>query len=175
MLPISLVLLAHFFYAYVSYQNQYYGESIIGLCLMLPIMVVGLVNWIKHQDENNTVIIKEVGIKELVIVIASQVVMAVGYYFLLKSFNTNNLFVSTISIVTSLIANYLSMRRSAYGFVGFIINDIILIILWSIPFFNGDAGIFTVLLCPMLLLFNDSYGVYDWKRIKNEQSMHVCC
>ena len=119
-------IISTFFYAFVSYSNSYYGEVIIAMCCTLPLMVIGLVNWLKHQDNTNTVIIKEITKKELIIVLISQVVLFYGYYSLLKFFNTNNLLVSTFSVIASVIATYLTARRSEQGFVGFIINDIIL-------------------------------------------------
>lgn len=164
-------IISTFFYAYVSYSNSYYGEVIIAMCCTLPLMIIGLINWLKHQDNTNTVIIKEITKKELLLVLLSQVVMFVGYYYLLKVFNTNNLLVSTFSIVASIIATYLTARRSEYGFVGFIINDIILITLWSIPVISGNCNLIPVLLCPVLLLINDIYGVYNWRRIKNKQKI----
>ena len=163
-------IISTFFYAYVSYNNYYYGETIIAMCLTLPLMVVGLINWLKHQDKKKIVVIKEVSKKEVVILIASQILMSFGYYFLLKIFNTDNLIISTISIAVSLIATYLAARRSEYGFIGFIINDIILIVLWSIPFIGGNINIITILLCPVLLLVNDIYGVYNWKQIRQRQT-----
>ena len=162
-------IISTFFYAYVSYSNSYYGEVIITMLCTLPLMVIGLINWLRHQDDTKTVIIKEITKKELIVVLLSQVVMFLGYYYLLKIFNTNNLLVSTFSIVASIIATYLTARRSEYGFIGFIINDLILIVLWSIPVINGESNLIPVLLCPMLLLINDIYGVYNWKRIKNKQ------
>lgn len=162
-------IISTFFYAFVSYSNSYYGEVIIAMCCTLPLMIVGLVNWLKHQDNTNTVVIKEISRKELIIVLFSQAIMFIGYYYLLKVFNTNNLLVSTFSIVASIIATYLTARRSEYGFVGFIINDIILITLWSIPVIGGNTNLIPVLLCPVLLLINDIYGVYNWKKIKNKQ------
>ena len=163
-------IISTFFYAFVSYSNSYYGEVIIAMCCTLPLMIVGLVNWLKHQDNTNTVVIKEISKKELILVLLSQAVMFIGYYYLLKIFNTNNLLVSTFSIVASIIATYLTARRSEYGFLGFIINDIILITLWSIPVVSGNHNLIPVLLCPVLLLINDIYGVYNWKEIKNKQA-----
>lgn len=162
-------IISTFFYAFVSYTNSYYGEVIIAMCCTLPLMIVGLINWLKHQDSTNTVIIKEITKKELLLVLLSQAIMFTGYYLLLKIFNTNNLLVSTFSIVASIIATYLTARRSEYGFIGFIINDIILITLWGIPVVNGNYNIISVLLCPVLLLINDIYGVHNWKRIRSKQ------
>ena len=133
-------------------------------------MIVGLVNWIRNRDDSNTVIIKAITKKELILVLLSQAILFGAYYLLLKTFNTNNLLISTFSIVVSLIATYLTARRSEKGFIGFIINDLILIVLWSIPIVNGELNIIPVVLCPVLLLINDIYGVYNWKRIKQKQS-----
>ena len=77
--------------------------------------------------------------------------------------------VSTFSVMASIIATYLTARRCEHGFIGFIINDLILIVLWGIPVINGELNIVPVVLCPVLLLINDIYGVYNWKRIKNKQ------
>jgi len=162
-------IISTFFYAYVSYNNTYYGEMVIAMCCTLPLMIIGLVNWLKHQDKENIVIIKEITKKELILVLLVQAIMFFGYYFLLKTFNTNNLLVSTISVVASIIATYLTARRSEYGFIGFIINDIILIILWGIPVIGGNLSIIPILICPVLLLINDIYGVYNWRRIKIKQ------
>lgn len=162
-------IISTFFYAYVSYTNSYYGEIIISMFCTLPLMIVGLINWLKNQDDTNTVIIKEITKKELIIVLLSQAIMFNGYYYLLKYFNTSNLFVSTLSIVASLIATYLTARRSEYGFIGFIINDLILITLWGLPVIKGSLNLIPVLLCPVLLLINDIYGVYNWKKLKEQQ------
>lgn len=164
-------IISTFFYASVSLSNSYYGEVIIAMCCTLPLMIIGLINWLRHQDNTNTVIVKEITKKELTLVLLSQIILFFGYYFLLKVFNTSNLIVSTISIVASVIATYLTARRSEYGFIGFIINDIVLIILWTIPLINGDTSIIPILLCPVLLLINDIYGVYNWKRIKDKQKV----
>lgn len=162
-------IISTFFYAYDSFINVYYGEVIISMCCTLPLMIVGLVNWIKHQDKDNTVIIKDVSKKELIVLLTSQAILFMGYYYMLKAFNTNNLLISTISIVVSVIASYLTARRSEHGFIGFIINDVVLIGLWGLPIIQGNLSIMTVELCPVLLLINDIYGVYNWRRIKSEQ------
>ena len=57
-------IISTFFYAYVSYTNRYYGEVIISMSCTLPLMIVGLINWIKHQDNSNTEIKSALSLKE---------------------------------------------------------------------------------------------------------------
>ena len=75
-------IISTFFYAYVSYQNHYFGEVIIALLCTLPLMIIGLINWLKNQDETNTVIVKEITKKELIIILLSQIILFFGYYYL---------------------------------------------------------------------------------------------
>jgi len=140
------------------------------MCLTLPMMVFGLINWLKHQDKKKTVIVKKVSLKELSILILSQIVLSIAYYFLLKSFNTNNLVLSTANVAIAFIASYLAARRSDYGFVGYIVNDIMLVVLWGALLLAGDISVITVLLCPVLLLITDIYGICNWQKIKKSQA-----
>ena len=160
-----------FFYAIVSFNQCYYGELLITIFLTFPIMIIGIVCWIRNQDkEDNTVIINTLSKKEIVIVLISQIVMFWLYYYILKVFNTSLLIISTCSIVTSMLASYFEARRSELSLVSYICNDIILISLWSTPVIQGDITKIPVLLCPTLLLINDIYGTYNWKRIKKKQA-----
>lgn len=155
-------------YSYISYKNRYYGEIIINIGIVLPLYILGIISWIKHENkETKTVKINQIRFKEWLIALVLLVGVYFGIYYLLKSQNTNLLIVSTLSVVASLFGMYLNVRRSSYSFLLFIINDIILIFLWGIPSFNGDYTLVPLFINPIINLFNDSYGLYNWK--KNEK------
>lgn len=159
------------FYCITSYFQNYYGEMFIALFMTLPLMILGLISWKKHNDRNkNFVIIQKVKKSEMVILLGSQLCFAFGYYLILKALNNNNLIFSTLSIVISFIASYLSVRRDSTCFLVFIINDIILICLWGTPIFLNDFSIIPVFICPCLLMFNDIYGYINWKKTMKEQT-----
>lgn len=159
-----------FFYGIVSYNQGYYGELLITIFLTFPIMVIGIISWLKHQDkEDDVVIISSLSKKEIITVFASQLVLFWGYYYLLKAFNTDLLVISSCSIVTSVLASYFEARRSELSLFCYITNDLIIITLWLIPIINGNTSLISVLTGPILLLVNDIYGSYNWKRLKNIQ------
>lgn len=158
------------FYGIVSYNQGYYGELIITVFLTFPIMVIGIISWLRHQDkEEDTVIINSLFKREIVIVLLSQIVLFWIYYFILKAFNTDLLIISSISIVTSVLASYFEARRSELSLFCYIANDIVIITLWLIPIINGQIEIISVLVGPILLLINDIYGSYNWKKLKKQQ------
>lgn len=159
-----------FFYGIVSYNQGYYGELIITIFLTFPIMLIGIISWLKHQDkEADTVVISSLSKKEITIVLLSQLVLFWIYYFLLKSFNTDLLVISTISVVTSVLASYFEARRSELSLFCYIANDLVIITLWLIPIINGQTELISVLVGPMLLLINDIYGSYNWSKLKKQQ------
>lgn len=125
-------------YSIVSFKNGYYGEVIIYLCIMLPMYIIGIISWRRHQNKDtNSVEVSRITIKEWIIVLFASIVCFIGIYFLLKAFNTNQLFISSLSVIDSLFAVYLGVRRSKYSFYFYVVNDLILILLWGIPVITG--------------------------------------
>ena len=159
-----------FFYGIVSYNQGYYGELIITTFLTFPIMIIGIISWLRHQDkEEDTVIISSLSKKEITIALLSQLVLFWIYYFILKAFNTDLLVISTMSVVTSVLASYFEARRSKLSLFCYIANDLVIITLWLIPIISGQIELISVLVGPILLLINDIYGSYNWRRLKKQQ------
>ena len=70
-------------------------------------------------------------------------------------------------MVTSLFATYLVARRSKYGFLFYMGNDIILIVLWGIPILCGNFALIPMVCEPIINLINDTYGWRSWNKREN--------
>ena len=157
-------------YSIVSFKNGFYGEVIIYIFMMLPMYLIGIVSWIKHKNkETNSVEINNIYKSEWIIVSIVSVIVFIGVYYLLKAFNTNELLVSTLSVLASLFGIFFQIRRSRYAFIFYIINDIILAILWGIPVINGEFSLLPIFLDPVFIFLNDMYGFYNWTRLEKKQ------
>lgn len=157
-------------YSVVSYKNKYYGEVIIYLCIMLPMYIIGIISWLKHQNkETNSVEINIIKTKEWIIVSIASILAFIGVYLLLKAFNTSQLFVSSLSVIDSLFAIYLGIRRSKYSFYFYVVNDLILIALWGIPVVSGGLILLPMVFNPIINLINDMYGIHNWKKLEKIQ------
>lgn len=157
-------------YSIVSFKNRYYGEVIIYLCIMLPMYIIGIISWLKHQNkETNTVEVNSIKAKEWIIVSVASIIAFISIYFLLELFNTNQLFVSSLSVIDSLFAIYLGIRRSKYSFYFYVVNDLILILLWGIPVIGGSLILLPMVFNPTINLINDIYGIYNWKKLEKIQ------
>lgn len=150
-------------YSILSYQNHYYGEIIIYVLVVFPMYVYGVFSWVTHKnEETDTVEPNQISKKEWIILTLASTIGFVALYYVLKYFNTSQLIISSLSMVTSLIATYLITRRSKYSFLFYIGNDIILILLWGIPIVQGEFYLLPILVENIILLMNDSYGLKNW-------------
>lgn len=164
-------LIIVFLYSILSYKNGFYGEIIINLGIMLPMYIWGITEWIKHKNkETQTVEVNSIHPKEWLYVSLIAIVIFFCFYFLLKVFNTNELIISTLSVIDNLFALYLAARRSKYNFVSYMANDIILLILWGIPVINGNMLLLAFLINPLVNLINDIYGFVNWTKLQKKQN-----
>jgi len=158
-------------YSTLSFTQKYYGEMIINIGLMLPIYITSIVVWFKNKNKVDTskVQINKIHGKEYLYLSIVTAVGTIAFYFILQALNTNELIVSTLSLVTSAVAAYLSLRRCSYYAIGYILNDVILIVLWSISLANYGLGYLPTVLCFSLFLINDIYGLIHWKLEEKKQ------
>lgn len=157
-------------YSYISYKSKYYGEVIFYALIMLPMSIVGIISWITHKSKKtDTVEVNEIKPKEWILLAFVSIVAFIGLYNLLKYFNTSELLVSTFSMIASLLAIYLLVRRSKYSFIFYLLNDIILIILWGLPVVAGNFLLIPMIIDPLALLISDTYGSFNWNKIEKEQ------
>ncbi|MGN0818595.1 MAG: nicotinamide riboside transporter PnuC [Candidatus Coproplasma sp.] len=161
-----------FTYAAFAYINRYYGETIIYLALMLPIHIASIISWMKNRNDKSAhreVTINRLSRREYALFAVDAAAVSVGFYFLLYALNTDNLIVSTISLVASMGAAYLMLRRCEYFSLCFIANDIVLLVLWSMKIPELGTSVVPSLISFVLYLLNDSYSFFNWKRIKRRQ------
>ncbi|MGI6510177.1 MAG: nicotinamide riboside transporter PnuC [Erysipelotrichaceae bacterium] len=162
-------------YAYFSFKHKIYSEAIISAFLIFPITVYGLINWIKNQNkETKTININKLSNKELLLAISSQIIMYFGYYYLLKYFKVNMLYISALSICISVLAFYFLSRMTVLAYYTFIIKDIIATMLWIYPLLNGEKTSLLVFFSNILFLINDFYGAYSWNRLAKKQNQVNC-
>ena len=163
-------LLITVLYSVVSFKSRYFGEVLIYLCLMFPMYIIGIVTWINNKNkETNSVEINTIKKKEWLIVSIIFLFILIGIYYLLKLFDTSELIISTISVIASLFAIYLQIRRSRFSFSFYLINDIILIILWGVPVIKGSLILVPMVINPMINFINDLYGFYNWRKMEKIQ------
>lgn len=158
------------FYGFISYKTAYYGEMITYLGMSAPIAVASVVSWAKNpaQKGKNEVKVNRLKVKEYIFLLFLSIAVTAVFYFILKAFNTSVLSLSTLSVFTSFVASYLTMRRSEYYAIGYAANDLVLIALWVIASLK-DTQYIAMVICFIVFFINDMYGFFNWSRMKKAQ------
>ncbi len=168
-----LTVVFSFLYGVTSYKFRYYGEMITYLGMTMPIALMSVVSWIKNPYEKagnkNEVKIDKLSKFKIIMMIILTVIVTQIFYYILKYFDTPNLFFSTVSITTSFLASYLMFFRNSYYAVFYSLNDIVLIILWVMATIK-DFSYLPMVICFFMFFINDIYGFVSWKKREKRQT-----
>lgn len=168
-----LVVVFSVFYGTVSFFTRYYGEMITYLGMTAPVAIASVITWLKNpykSDSHGTeVTVNKISQKEWLLLIPLAAAVTVAFYFILRAFNTANLTVSTLSVLTSFLAVYLCMRRCEFYALAYALNDVVLIVLWALAV-RGSSEYVAMVVCFSVFLANDVYGFVQWSRMKRRQN-----
>lgn len=158
------------FYGIISFFFQYYGETMTYLFMSAPIAVVSIISWAKNPYRDTAEVkVANMTRAKAVFMIISTTAVTVAFYFILKALGNANLIPSTISIATSFAASYLTFCRSPWYALVYALNDVVLIILWTMATFES-VSYFPMIICFAVFLVNDVYAFYNWRRMKRRQN-----
>ena len=169
-----LFIFFEIFYALISLSYAYYGETITYLCMSLPMSVLAVISWLRnpYQGNKKEVTVNRIGKKEVFLMLLADAAVSVVFYFILGWLGTSNLWVSTFSISTSFAAAYLTLRRSPFFAFGYAINDIVLVVLWTLAAVD-DTKYISVAVCFAAFFSNDVYSFINWRRMEKKQKKNV--
>lgn len=174
--PTGLVIMIIFssIYGYISYTFAYYGEMLTYVCMTLPMSAFALYSWLKNPYNKNKseVKVNRITKKDIIFIIPTAIVATFVFYFVLNFFGTANIIPSTFSVTTSFIAVCLTYKRSPYFALAYAVNDIVLIVLWTLATLE-DTSYVSVLVCFIVFLVNDMYSFTNWRRMEKRQSKNL--
>ena len=165
----AMTILFALFYGIISYIFGYYGEMITYLFMSAPAAAVAVISWLRHPFKDEKVVeISSVTKKQVGIVFLLTCAVTLLFYFVLKYLGTASLFVSTLSVATSFFAASLIFKRSPWFALAYAVNDVVLIVLWSLAMLK-DPSYVSVTVCFVVFLVNDSYSFINWRRMERRQ------
>lgn len=164
------MILFSLLYGIISFTFSYYGEMLTYLGMTMPMAVFALVSWLKNPYNGNRseVKINTISRNETAFMLLAALIVTFIFYFILDHFHTANIVPSTISVITSFLAVYLTFRRSPFFALAYAANGIVLILLWGLASLE-DSRYLSVVVCFIAFLINDMYGFASWQKMKKRQ------
>lgn len=162
-------------YGYLSYTYGLYGESMLNLMFYFPLQFVGLYFWRKNQLNKDTkqhedIYVKRLNVKQWVMLAVISVIAILCYTELLNVLKANLTGIDSFTVVLSVIAQILMVKRYAEQWVFWILVNVSAIILWYIALGTSEANNYNILIMWVAFLFNSVYGYIKWlKMVKTQQ------
>lgn len=165
-----LTVVFSIFYGVISFKFRYFGELITYVGMTATIALMSAVTWLKnpYKKGESEVKIAKLTKGKIILMIVLTAVTTFVFYFILRYFNTANLFFSTVSVATSFSASYLMLFRSPYYAVAYAANDVVLIILWVLASVTNIKYV-PMVICFAIFLVNDLFGFISWQKRKKQQ------
>ena len=166
-----LMVIFSIMYGAISFSFAYYGEMITYLGMTMPMAIFALISWLKnpYNGKRSEVKVNQINKIEIIFMWILTVLVTVIFYFILDYFHTANIIPSTLSVMTSFLAVYLTFRRSPFFAIAYAANDIVLIILWMLASVKNMKYI-SVVVCFAAFLVNDVYGFISWRKMEKRQA-----
>ncbi|WP_338453088.1 nicotinamide riboside transporter PnuC [Niallia oryzisoli] len=152
-------------YAYLSYQQGFYGEVALNILYFLPMQLIGLLLWQKHQSDKQN--ISDVAVSMLnkklkfiwgMIIVAATVLLG----FVLQKMGGAQPYVDASTTILQVAAQFFMIKRLVEQWITWIIVDMVSIWMWLTAFLTTGNDV-TVLIMWIAYLFNAIYGYVNWK------------
>jgi len=165
----ALMIAFSIMYGVISFFFRYYGELVTYVGMTLPMSVVSLAAWLRHPYQDTAqVAVAKISKKQVTVMLLLTAGITAAFYFILGALQNANLFFSTVSVTTSFLAAYLTFLRSPYFALAYAMNDVVLVVLWSLAA-AVETSYIPMVVCFCVFLINDAYGFFNWRRMENAQ------
>jgi nicotinamide mononucleotide transporter len=157
-------------YAYVAYQNRYFGDFMLNAFFYFPMQFIGLYYWIKHRNKAKTkddVLVTYIGGKEKLLWLLLCVFGTILYGMFLQGINGRLPMIDSTTTVLSVVATFLMIKRVSEQWLLWIIVDVISIYMWVYRIWQGSGDISMIVMWTAFLI-NALYGYYNWKKLEKE-------
>lgn len=162
-------------YAYIAYEQKYYGEVMLNLLYFLPMQFIGFYLWKNNKVQRTAaekVKIEMMSNNARILWTVVSCAGIFGYGLILKRMGGNLPFVDATSTVLSIIAMVLMAKRYVEQWILWIIVDVVSVIMWFVVLAKGGNDI-SILIMWTAYLVNAIYGQINWMKLHQEQ-MRVC-
>ncbi len=140
-------------YAFIAYEQGYYGDTMLNLGYYLPMNIIGFFLWKNHTKGDTGEVVKVRLSKEKTRILLPVCVVAVGGYALFLDRLGGNLpILDSISTIFSLVGQYLQAIRCTEQWIFWIIVNVVSVIMWVTAFLQGGDGIATLLMWCVYLV-----------------------
>ncbi|MEE4196925.1 MAG: nicotinamide riboside transporter PnuC [Bacteroidales bacterium] len=157
-------------YAFVAYNQKYYGEVMLNMLYFFPMQFVGFYLWSKKRvsPKKDDVKVNYMTQTQRLVWFGVTVIGTIVYGLVLKRLEGNMPFLDAASTVMSVIAMMLMVHTFVEQWILWILVDVVTIIMWIVVLLNGGNDI-AILVMWVAYLINAIYGMSHWIKLAKKK------
>lgn len=160
-------------YAYISYTYALYGEVMLNALFYLPMQFVGIYMWRKHLVGNGVrgedIKVRTLDAKQWINIGIATIVLTLVYALLLDKIGGQQAGLDALTVVLSIIAQVLMVKRFAEQWILWIAVNVLTIILWVTALIQTGGNDWNMVLMWTAFLINSIIAYHNWKKIYKGQ------
>ena len=156
--------------AIIYYKNGQFGAVTMSVIFYEPMLIGGLINWLKHKSKD-TVIMKDLSVKQSIIIYSIIVVCSIVFGLILSKISgEKNAFTDAFSQSLNVSANLLLILRFRQCWNVWIVGGFVDIFLWTRLMLSGGENSLVMLISAFIYFGMNIYGYISWRKIKKNQN-----
>lgn len=151
-------------YAWLSYQNGLYGETMLNALFFVPMNIVGWFAW-HRKMEDKAVSMRKLTLKGflLAVLLCAAGTLLYGYWLsTLKG--QNSAYIDAFTNSASITATIIMILRYREQWLFYFSINALSIVMWSLRLAQGSSNAATMVIMWSAYLINSIYGFYVWNK-----------
>lgn len=152
-------------YAWISYSNRIYGDTMLNLFYYAPMQIIGYKMWIKDLAKGGETQYRKLKFDTVAIISLATVLAIKLYWVILTKFGGQVPLLDATSTILSILAMYLMAKSYREQWYCWVIVNIVSIAMWA----TADTTNISALLMWIVFLINSLIGLYNWHKASNRR------
>ncbi len=151
-------------YAWLSFNNGLYGETMLNGLFYVPMNVVGWLAWRRKMGEN-AVIMRKMNLTGLATAILLCAIGTLAYGYWLSTLpGQNTPYIDSFTNCASIIATIAMILRYREQWAFYFFINVMSVMMWTYRLTNGSSNAATMIVMWSAYLINSVYGYYVWNK-----------
>lgn len=160
-------------YAYISYTYQLFGETMLNALFYLPMQFIGIYMWRKHLVADGVrgedIAVQTLKKKQWLYILIAVIGLSALYALLLTEIGGKQAGLDSVTVVLSVVAQILMVKRYAEQWLLWIAVNVLTIILWITALIQSGGNDWNMVLMWTAFLLNSVISYINWKKIYKAQ------
>ncbi|MGL5744316.1 MAG: nicotinamide riboside transporter PnuC [Cetobacterium sp.] len=147
-------------YAWISYSNRIYGDTMLNLIYYAPMQIIGYKLWAKDLSKGGKTVYRTITPDALTLIGLGSLILIFVYGKVLMKLGGQVPMLDATSTILSVLAMFLMAKSYREQWYCWVIVNIVSIAMWA----TADTTNISALLMWIVFLVNSLIGLYNWHK-----------